>query len=244
MNLHDGDPFWPRRDGLLSVYPPLPSDVRCDVVVVGGGITGSLVALELTRRGQHVVVLDRRDVGGGSTSASTAMLQYEIDELLVDLVDAIGWDGAVTAYRECARGIDLVERATQAVGDNCGFRRSPSVFMAIRRRDLAKLQDELEARVEAGFAVRWLDERELTERWGLVGLGAIESAAGGSVDPYRLCHRALAAVVQRGGEVYDRTEVIDYKLSPRRVQLTTDRGATVTAKHAVIATIRGHPAAA
>jgi glycine/D-amino acid oxidase-like deaminating enzyme len=236
VNLHDGDPFWPRRDGLLSVHPPLLGDVRCDVVVVGGGITGSLVALELTRRGQHVVVLDRRDVGGGSTSASTAMLQYEIDELLVDLVDAIGWDAATTAYRECARGIDLVERATQAVGDNCGFRRSPSVFMAIKRRDLATLRRELEARAAAGFDVRWLDDAELVERWGLVGLGAIESAAGGSVDPFRLCHRALTTVVQRSGEVYDRTEVVDYRLSPRRVQVTTNRGATVTAKHAVIAT--------
>jgi glycine/D-amino acid oxidase-like deaminating enzyme len=36
--------------------------------------------------------------------------------------------------------------------------------------------------------------------------------------------------------VYDRTEVLDYRLSPRRVQLTTNRGAVVTAKHAVIAT--------
>ena len=236
MNLLDGDPFWPRRDGLLSVHPPLLGDVRCDVVVVGGGITGGLVALELTRRGRHVVVLDRRDVGAGSTSASTAMLQYEIDELLVDLADAIGWDAAATAYRECARGIDLVERATQEVGDNCGFRRSPSVFMAIKRRDLATLHRELDARAAAGFDVRWLGDRELADRWGLVGLGAIESAAGGSVDPYRLCHRALTTVVERGGEVYDRTEVVDYRLSPRRVRVTTGRGATVTADHAVIAT--------
>lgn len=82
-------------------------------------------------------------------------------------------------------------------------------------RDLATLHRELEARAEAGFDVRWLDDRELAERWGLVGLGAIESAAGGSVDPYRLCHHALTTVVQRGGEVYDRTEVVDYRPSPR-----------------------------
>ena len=79
MDLHDGTPFWPRRDGLLSVHPPLTQDETCDVVVIGGGITGSLAALELTKRGFDVVVIDRRDAGGGSTSASTSMLQYEID---------------------------------------------------------------------------------------------------------------------------------------------------------------------
>lgn len=236
MDLHDGDPFWPRRDGLLSVYPPLLVDARCDVVVIGGGITGALVALELTRRGQQVILLDRRDVGGGSTSASTAMLQYEIDELLVDLADALGWDAAATAYQECARGIDLVERATQAVGDNCGFRRSPSVFMAVKNRDLATLRLELDARSAAGFDVRWLDDAELESRWGLIGRGAIESSAGGSVDPFQLCHRALETVVERGSQVYDRTEVIDFELTPRRVRVTTDRGTTVTAKHAVVAT--------
>ena len=41
MNLHDGDPFWPRRDGLLSVHPPLLVDasVECgcwDPWVEGG----------------------------------------------------------------------------------------------------------------------------------------------------------------------------------------------------------------
>ena len=236
MNLHDGTPFWPRRNGILAVHPPLSTDVRCDVVVVGAGITGSLIALELTRRGLDVVVLDRRDVAGGSTSASTSMLQYEIDELLVDLIDAIGPDDAMAAYRECNRGIDLVERATQATGHNCGFRRSPSVFMAVKRRDVATLRRELDARASAGFDVRWLDADDLRSRWGLVGLAAIESTAGASVDPYQLSYQAIATVEHRGGRVFDRTEVTAYDQSPRRVRLSTNRGYTVTAPHAVIAT--------
>ena len=109
--------------------------------------------------------LDRRDAGGGSTSASTAMLQYEIDELLVDLGGAIGVEAAAVAYRECSRGIDLVEQATQTVGHNCGFRRSPSVFMAIRQRDVGVLRPEREARAAAGFGVQVLDGDELEDRW-------------------------------------------------------------------------------
>ncbi len=167
--LHDGTPFWPRRNGIIAVHPPPSADLRCDVAVVGAGITGGLIALELTRKGLDVVVLDRRDVAGGSTSVSTSMLQYEMDELLIDLTDTPGWEAASMAYRACNRGIDLVERATQAVGDNCGFRRSPSVFMAVTRLDLPTLRRELDARAAAGFAVRWLDDDQLGDRWGLVG---------------------------------------------------------------------------
>ncbi len=134
-------------------------------------------------------MLDRRDVAGGSTSASTSMLQYEIDELLIDLTDALGGEAASTAYRACNRGIDLVERATQAVGHNCGFRRSPSVFTAVKRRDIATLQRELDARAGAGFAVRWLDDGQLLDRWGARRVRRNRVRSGASVDPYQLAYQ-------------------------------------------------------
>ncbi len=236
MDLHSGTPFWPRRDGILATHPPVDRDLQCDVAVVGGGITGSLVALELARRGIDVIVLDRRDTGGGSTSASTSMLQYEIDELLVDLTDSLGRDDAALAYRECGRGIDLVEAATQRVGHNCGFRRSPSVFIAPRPSDVDTLRRELEARADAGFDVEWLDQATLHDRWGLVGEAAIQSAEGASVDPYQLAAFALARVQALGGRVFDRTEVVAYEHSARRTTLRTSRGSTITCKETVIAT--------
>ena len=88
--------------------------------------------------------------------------------------------------------------------------------MAVKRRDVPTLRRELDGdRAAAGFDVSWLDADELGDRWGLVGLGAIESTAGASVDPYRLCHRALGIVVERGGRVFDRTEVVDFEFSSR-----------------------------
>lgn len=236
MDLHDGEPFWPKRGGLPHTFPPLLEDRTCDVVVVGGGITGALIAWRLVQAGFEVVVLERRDVAGGSTSASTSMLQYEIDELLVDLAETFGWEVAATAYQECSRGIDLVEQAVAEIGAPCGFRRSPSVFVATKKRDIELLRRELTARERAGFEVRWLDADELNGRWGLVGHGAIESAQGASIDPYRFAYAGLAEVAERGGSVYDRTAAAGYEFSPRRVVVTTDRGSTVRAKWCVMAT--------
>jgi 2-polyprenyl-6-methoxyphenol hydroxylase-like FAD-dependent oxidoreductase len=51
-------------------------------LIVGGGITGSLVAERLTRQGLDVVIVDREMPGRGSTAASTAMLLWEIDRSL------------------------------------------------------------------------------------------------------------------------------------------------------------------
>ena len=49
------------------------------VLVIGGGIAGSSVAVELRRRGAEVTLVDRDQPGSGATGASAGMLapQYE-----------------------------------------------------------------------------------------------------------------------------------------------------------------------
>jgi NADPH-dependent 2,4-dienoyl-CoA reductase/sulfur reductase-like enzyme len=75
-------------------------NLKCDALVVGGGITGSLVAERLTRQGLDVVLIDREFPGRGSTAASTSMLLWEIDRPLTRLTEAYGFERA--AHALCA----------------------------------------------------------------------------------------------------------------------------------------------
>lgn len=64
---------------------------RADVVVVGAGITEALVSQSLTRAGMRPLILDRRDGARlGSTAASTALLQFELDSPLIKLSRKFG----------------------------------------------------------------------------------------------------------------------------------------------------------
>ena len=55
-------------------------DIETDVLIIGAGITGAMIADALTQAGFRVVMVDRRhDPVKGSTVASTALVQYEID---------------------------------------------------------------------------------------------------------------------------------------------------------------------
>src|SRR6478609_2425019 len=105
MDLRSGHPYWLARNGLLQVFPPLVKNERCDVVVVGAGISGALVAWHLAEAGFDTVVLDQRDVAWGSTAASTALLQYEIDTPLAELIRIRGREHAVSAYLACRDAI-------------------------------------------------------------------------------------------------------------------------------------------
>ena len=109
MDLVSPRPFWPLKNGLLSVYPALKQDLSCDVVVLGAGITGAFIAQCLAEEGFDTVVIDKRDVCAGSTSANTALLQYELDISLVDLTKRMGRSGAEQVYRVCHDSIAAIE---------------------------------------------------------------------------------------------------------------------------------------
>ena len=52
MDLKSGYPYWAVKNGLMHPFPPLQVDLRCDVAIVGGGITGALIADELAGHGR------------------------------------------------------------------------------------------------------------------------------------------------------------------------------------------------
>src|SRR5690348_13462745 len=117
MDVKSGYPWWTVRNGLLRDYPPPTSDIECEVAVVGAGITGALIARALVGAGLDTVVLDRRNVGWGSTAASTALLQYEIDTELLELVKLVGHENALAAYRACEHAVSQLHAIANEGGD-------------------------------------------------------------------------------------------------------------------------------
>ncbi len=146
MDVKSGSPWWPTIDGLPAAFPPLNADVPCDVAVIGAGITSALIAERLAGAGMHVVIVDKRDAGAGSTSASTALLQFELDVEMQALARNYGEDAAALAYRTCADAIEQMDALTRDLDVDCGFRRQTSLYYASRRSHVKRLRREMELR--------------------------------------------------------------------------------------------------
>lgn len=234
MDLKSGYPFWAVRNGLMHAFPPLQADLACDVAVLGGGITGALVADELAAHGHAVCVLDERDIGWGSTAASTALLQYEIDTHLVDLARDYGEDQAVLAYRACLEAIDLVADKARQVRD-VDFGRMASLYYASKRGHRKDLRAEFDLRARHGLPVHWLEPDAIRERYGFDAPAAILSDAAARIDPYRMAYRLLMQWQRKGMAVHDRSPVKRIAAGRGGVQLETGDGAIVRAQHLVVA---------
>lgn len=235
MDLKSGYPYWTVKNGLLANYPALVEDVGCDVLVVGAGITGALIADRLVRGGFDVCVIDRREAGWGSTSASTGLLQYEIDVELAQLSRHVGERDAVLVYRQCEQAIPALLRLARQVG-KVDVRPMQSLYYASRWHHRSRLLEEAALRQSHGFALRVLDRAQILDRYGFEAPVALLTRLAAQVDPYQMAHRLLARVVRRGGRVFDRTAMVSFDAGARSVKVKLANAGSIRCRHLILAT--------
>lgn len=237
MKLRSKESYWLLKNGLLHSYPSLQHDIKCEVLVVGGGITGALMAYQFSVDGYKTVLIDKRDVATGSTCATTALLQYEIDEPLHTLINKVGKEAAIDSYRGGVAAIRKLARIIKKVDARCGFEQKQSVYFASSKSDTPLLTLEYECRKTAGLDVTWLNKQELQTRFNVEGEGAILSRSAASVDAYTLTHDLLQYSVKYNSlRIYDHTEAEHVSYSPGYNEVITDTGRTIRCSHIIYAT--------
>jgi glycine/D-amino acid oxidase-like deaminating enzyme len=236
MDLTSGVPFWLVKGGLPAAYPKLDRDLRCDVAIIGGGITGALLGHRFAEEGIATVLLEGREMGYGSTGACTALLQYELDTHLTDLAGSIGTAAAQRCYRLCLDALLGIERLAGQVGGESDYRRRSSLYLASARRDVKALERERRARRELGIEVDLLSAGDIRDRFSFARPAALLSRLAGEIDPLRFVHGLLAEAGHQGLEAYDRTGVSRYQSDRRGVLIETADGWRIRARKAIFAT--------
>lgn len=231
MDLKSNEPFWLVKNGIISSYPSLKTGENCDVLIIGGGITGSLIAHQMVKDGYKTILIDKREVANGSTSATTSMLQYEIDVPLYELIEKIGKDGAVESYKACAKSIDDLGKITEEIKSQSGFQKKDSLYFASKKKDLSSLKKEFEARKSTGFKVKWLESDEIQKKFGLQKTyGGILSKQGASIDAFIFAHELLDFNAKKGLKIYDKTEMKTVKYHQNFNEVITSENHKIKAK--------------
>lgn len=235
-DLRTGTPFWVKTPNSAVKAAPRLGNGRFDVVVVGAGISGALVAEALTRAGKSVLILDRRPPVRGSTPASTAMIQHEIDVPLTRLRRRIGREHADAAWRRSVAAVNDLLALAKTLKLDCQMRPKPAIYLAGDDMGARALAVEARARANAGIRAEYLKHADLLARFGMDRPAAILSPDSASANPAQLTAGLLHAVLSRKGRLVSPVEISDMAELPGGVALATRNGEVIVAEHAVFCT--------
>ncbi|HEV2897751.1 MAG TPA: FAD-dependent oxidoreductase [Pseudaminobacter sp.] len=236
LDLHTGKPVWSAYRVPSVPTSRLARDVKADVLIVGMGISGAMIAETLTAQGLSVVGIDRRGPMLGSTQATTALVQFEIDEPLTSLSGMIGKRDAEQAWRRSRLATASLRARIAELGIHCTLEDRQSLYIAGNTLGPGELRCEAQARRNAGLHATYLTAGELKGKFGIDREGAILSHGNLALDPRKLTAGLFRSALERKARFYAPVEATRISESRSDVVVETKGGPYITARHLVIAT--------
>ncbi len=188
-----------------------------DLIVIGAGVVGSLIARALSRYALRILLMDKAgDVGDGTTKANTAIVHAGYDAKPGSLKARLNVAGNALFDALCAElSVDL---------ERCG-----SYVVATSDQELATLQELHRRGLANGVSgLSILSGEEMRRREPSLTdktVGALYAASGGIVDPFGLCVAAAESAVLNGVELALDTEALDFSREGSRITgVITNRG--------------------
>lgn len=218
--------------------PPLNKHVKCDVLIVGGGLSGISAAAEFLGKGLSVVLIEKNIVGGGSTGKSAGFLTPDSELELHQLVRRYGTDAARDIWQMPCRGIERVVQAIKKNDIQCGLIEQDSLFLGIGKGGKKAVAAELECRESVGFT-----DQQTYDGAALQSILGAENYTAGiryggtyGINPLICMQGFKNLCIEHGMQVYESTEM-------ERLEDHTayTHGGSVTADRIIIAVDKLEP---
>lgn len=221
-------PIWVRPP--IEWSAPLSHDLRVDVAVVGGGITGITAALNLVKAGKRVALLEGRTMMSGESGNTTAHLTTAIDTRYTTIKKNFGQEAARLVFRASRDAINQIATFSAWMKIDCGFRSVPGYLFTENEDDLHDLHLEYEAARDIGAPVE--NTRDVPLPFNT--RGAIRFDENACVHPTMYLEGLLHQLNESGCRIFEHTPVVEFH-DGEPCLVRTPRG-RITADAVILAT--------
>jgi len=201
QSIMESNSFW-IDSAPINPLPRLRANLKVDVLVIGGGVTGISAAYFLKQAGIDVALIERERVTSIDTGHTTAHLTYVTDTALRPLVKGFGRDHAQAVWDAGAAAIDEIERIIGEEEIECEFSRVPAFLHAPvfgERGDLddAELKGEADLARELGF------DADFVQTVPLFGVPGVRYSNQAEFHPLKYLGRLVETIARQKSKVFE-----------------------------------------
>ncbi|WP_145146722.1 FAD-binding oxidoreductase [Paenibacillus xylanexedens] len=224
MDLVYGTPFWPSTFNSTFNYPALREDISCDCLIIGGGMGGALTSKLLSEKGVNTVVIDKRDIAQGSSSANTGLLQYTNDKTLTSCIHTFGEAKGVRFYELCREAMKQLTQIAGTLDTDPWFIPRTSLCFASSEDDVSLLEEEYQTLKHYGFEAELWNADKIKTHFPFSKPSALYTLGDAEVNPYRFVHALFESANKLGARIYGQTEMIHCEYDEDGVVCHTSNG--------------------
>lgn len=206
MQYTNGNIYWREKTKIQKTYPYITHNTSCDVLIIGGGITGAITAYFLAKEGFDVIVAEKNIIGFGSTLATSALLEYQLDLNMYKLEKMLGENTAKKIYKLCLNAIDKIEKINCEFEKNTGFKRQDSLYYSNKFMQKSNMSKEYSIRKKAGFDTLFLEKHNTIN----LNSAILTKNASAVLNPYEFTQNLFEYLESfENVKVYENTEIVN-----------------------------------
>lgn len=204
-----GARYWAERtpDARRPKHSAWRGDGTADVVIIGGGLTGSTTAYVLAKAGLDVVLLEANRTASGATASGPGMILPEPAVSFRAAEAAAGLRRTKAAWHAARDSALDMAAALRRLTIRCDLEPAPLLATAFRDDGELPLKRELASRRAGGVEASWLTPRAVATALAIDTKGAIRQKGAFVFDPVRAALGMIRAAEAAGARIAERSTV-------------------------------------
>jgi glycine/D-amino acid oxidase-like deaminating enzyme len=230
-------PYWLDPEPLTKSYAGNPLPDQTQVLVIGGGYTGTTAAIRLMQAGVQVTVIDSQKLGTTASARNGGMTLTGLSEGLKTIEKKLGKEKTKQLFQESIESVNTVERLVIEGDIDCDFHRYGHLEAAFKPSHFENLKREQE-RLGSQFnhETRLIPAGELkAEIDSPLYHGALFDPVSAGVHPAKYIAGLITMADRLGVDLHETVTAEAIERREIGFSVRTDRG-TIAADDVIVAT--------
>lgn len=201
-----------------------------DICIIGAGITGITCGYELSKLGYTVSIIEKNEIGSGTTGRTTGKITSQHDSFYNYLEESFSIDTAKKYLEANEKAINKIENRIKNENIECDFERLNSYIYTTKKEEINLLEKEFKTLEKLKYKCEYITDLDLPFKIA----GGICSKNQAQFHPIKYINGLAKYVKEKGNKIYTHTIAKEIKKSDDKYIVKTDKF-SISASYIIIA---------